>query len=185
MKSAYVLLLICTLSTAAFAQRPQGTKNNSAAGLPLSERLFFGGGGSFGSGYYAGFKYNYFMLSPLVGYRVTMPWAIGAQVMYQNMSFPTQNVKLVQYGLSPFTQYRFGKLFAHAEYQMISIPRIDKSSRTVYDRLPIGLGFTQPIGGKAAINAIALYDVMYTKANPTFSSPWIFRVYFTLGGLSF
>jgi hypothetical protein len=187
MKAVRILLLICAVSVTAYGQRSQGTSPNSAANLPLKERLFFGGGGSFGSGVhpYYGFKYTYISVSPLVGYRITLPWAAGVQVTYQTYRFPTQGVNLDQYGVAPFTQYRFGKLFGYAEYQMISVPSFDKSFRTLYKRLPIGIGFTQPIGQRAAINAVALYDVVYNRATSPFASPWILRVYFTAGGISF
>jgi hypothetical protein len=120
-----------------------------------------------------------------VGYRITLPWSAGVQLTYQTYRFPTQNVSLDQYGAAPFTQYRFGKLFGYAEYQMISVPTFDKSSRRLYKRLPIGLGFTQPIGSRVAINAVALYDVLYNRATSPFGSPWVFRIYVTAGGIGF
>jgi hypothetical protein len=187
MKAVPLLFLLCAVSLTTFAQQPKGTSKNSAAGLPLSERLFFGGGGGFNTGIhpYYGFKYTYISVSPLVGYRVTLPWSVGVQLTYQTYRFPTQNVRLDQYGVAPFTQYRFGKLFAYGEYQVISVPTFDKSSRKLYNRLPIGIGFTQPIGSRAAINAVALYDVIYNKATSPFGSPWVLRVYVTAGGISF
>lgn len=187
MKAVPLLFLLCAVSLSVVAQKPRGTSNNSAADLPLKDRLFFGGGGSFGGGThpYYGFKYTYISVSPLVGYRITLPWSAGVQVTYQTYRFPSQGVKLDQYGVAPFTQYRFGKLFGYAEYQMISVPSYDQSFRQLYKRLPIGIGFTQPIGGRAAINAVALYDVLYNRATSPFGTPWIFRIYFTAGGISF
>ena len=189
MKARLTILFVCAISAAAFAQfnkNNTGTRSNSAANLPLSDRLFFGGGGSFGSGTNPnGFKYNYFAINPLVGYRVTLPWSVGLQVTYQRYSFPTQGYTQNQYGISPFTQYRFGKLFIHGEYQMISVPNTDNTIRKMYSRLPLGLGFTQPIGQRVAINAIVLYDVLYNRATTVFASPFIVRVYFTAGGISF
>lgn len=185
------LLLMLTLSvTTAWSQQRfggGGQSRNSAAGLPLKERLYFGGGGSFGTGThpYYGFKYTYISVSPLVGYRLTLPWSAGVQVTYQTYRFPQQGTTLDQYGLAPFTQYRFGKMFGYAEYQMISVPTFDNSSRMIYKRLPIGIGFTQPVGGRAALNVVALYDVMYNRATSPFATPWIVRVYFTAGGISF
>lgn len=187
MKAVALIFFVFAVSISTFAQQNKGTSKNSAADLPLSERLFFGGGGSFGSGVhpYYGFKYTYISVSPLVGYRITMPWSAGVQVTYQTYKFPTQGVSLDQYGVSPFTQYRFGKLFGHAEYQMISVPTFDNTSRTIYKRLPLGIGFTQPIGKRAAINAVALYDVLYNRATSVFASPWVFRIYISAGGISF
>jgi hypothetical protein len=187
MKTVPLLLLICAVSFSTYAQQNKGTSPNSAAHLPLKERLFFGGGGSFTSGFhpYYGYRYNYFAISPLVGYRITMPWSAGVQLTYQTYRFPGQNISLDQYGAAPFTQYRFGKLFGYGEYQMLSVPTFDNTSRRIVKRLPIGLGFTQPIGTKVAINAVALYDVLYNKAISPFASPWVFRVYITAGGIAF
>lgn len=187
MKAVTLLLIFCAVSISTLAQQRKGTSQNSAAGLPLNERLFFGGGGGFGAGTnpYYGFKYTYISVSPLVGYRITMPWAAGAQVTYQTYRYPDQGVKLDQYGFAPFTQYRFGKLFGYAEYQMLSVQSFDNVSRRWYKRLPIGIGFTQPISGKVAINAVALYDVTYNRATSPFGTPWVFRIYFTAGGISF
>ncbi len=114
-----------------------------------------------------------------------MPFAAGVTALYQRYSFPDVKINLDQYGASPFVQYRFGKLFAYGEYHIISVPNFDRPGRGVYTRLPIGLGFSQPIGGRAAINAVALYDVTYNRATSPFTTPWILRVFITAGGISF
>jgi hypothetical protein len=114
-----------------------------------------------------------------------LPWSVGLLVQYQRYSFPDQGFTQNQYGLSPFTQYRFGKLFVHAEYQMISVPNTSNTERRMYNRLPLGLGFTQPIGPRAAINAVVMYDVLYNRRTTVFASPFIVRVYISAGGISF
>ncbi|HMJ70037.1 MAG TPA: hypothetical protein VK508_14125 [Cyclobacteriaceae bacterium] len=188
MKAVPLLFLICAVSVTTFAQQQrQATSPNSAAHLPPSERFFFGGGGSFSSGIhpYNSYRYNYISVSPLVGYRITMPWSGGIQLTYQTYRFPQLKTSLDQYGLAPFTQYRFGKLFGYGEFQMINVPTFDNTSRLWRNRLPIGIGFTQPIGSRVAINAVALYDVIYNKATSSFASPWVLRVYITAGGIGF
>jgi len=192
MKALLVILSVCVIATTASAQynkrnSNKGPSQNSAAGLPLKERLYFGGGGGFSAGSDTyGNKYTYISISPLVGYRLTLPWSAGVQVMYSTYRYTQLGYNLSQYGISPFTQYRFGKLFAHAEYQAISAPSLNNTElRTMYSRLPLGLGFTQPIGPRAAINAVALYDVLYNKRTSVFPSPFIVRVYITAGGISF
>lgn len=187
MKAVSLLLLACAVSVSTFAQDRKDRSQNSASQMPLSERIFFGGGGSFSTGIhpYYGFKYTYLAVSPLVGYRITQPWSAGVQLTYSTYRFPTQGVSLNQYGFAPFTQYRFGKLFGYAEHQMLSVPTYDNISRKWYSRLPIGIGFTQPVGSRAAINAVALYDVLWDKATSPFASPWVLRLYITAGGVSF
>lgn len=193
MKAPLLILLSCAISIAASAQYNKNKKSsgggqspNSAKGLPLSERIYFGGGGGFNTGVNGfGYRYTYISVSPLVGYRITLPWSAGLQVMYSTYKYPQLNTSLNQYGVAPFTQYRFGKLFGYAEYQIINAPNLNNDARANYSRLPIGLGFTQPIGPRAAINAVALYDVLYNKATSVFPSPFVVRVYITAGGISF
>lgn len=192
MKAIVVSIALC-ISVSAFAQfnnknsRPKGS--NSAAGLPLSERLYFGGGGGFNGGTdsYSGLKYIAISVNPLVGYRITIPWSAGLQVLYQNISYPQLGTRYNQYGFAPFTQYRFGQIFAYGEYQAISAPRVNSDTRSWYSRLPLGLGFTQPIGPRAAINVMAAYDVLWPSQQRTspFLSPFVFRIYVTAGGISF
>jgi hypothetical protein len=187
MKAVTIILLLCAVSVSTFAQKKKAPSKNSAANMPLSERIFFGGGGGFNTGTHAlnGYRYTQLSVSPLVGYRVTMPWAVGLQTTYQMYNFPDQGVRLDQYGFAPFTQYRFGKLFAYGEYLMLNVPTFDNTSRKWYKRLPVGLGFSQPIGTRAALNVVALYDVTYDKRTSPFGTPWVFRVYITAGGVSF
>lgn len=167
------------------AQRKQQGKN-SAAHLPVSERIYFGGGGNFGGGTdpFNGFRYTYITASPLMGYIITMPFSVGAGVNYTYVRFPDVDVTLSQYGVSPFARYQFGKLFAYAEYSMISVPAFDNSTRAWYSRFPVGLGYSLPLGGKATLNAMALYDVKYSRPS-VFASPWVLRVFISAGALTF
>jgi len=180
-----LLVLLLLMVGAAYAQRNQKGKN-SAQGLPLSERLYFGGGGGFGGGTdFNGFRYTSISVSPLMGYRITLPWSVGAMVNYNYVRYPDIDLTLQQYGISPFTRYQFGRLFAYGEYSMISAPSFDNSARRWYNRLPLGLGYSIPVGQRAALNAMALYDVMYDRRNSVFQSPWIIRVFFSAGAISF
>ena len=182
MRSALVCLLV--LSTLAVqAQRSQG--NNSAKGLPLSDRLYFGGGGGFGGGRdFNGFRYTSISVSPLAGYRITLPWSAGVMVNYNYVRYPDIDLTLQQYGISPFTRYQFGKLFAYGEYSMISAPTFDNSARRWFNRLPVGLGYSIPIGQRAALNAMALYDLLYDRRDGVFASPWVIRVFVSAGAIS-
>jgi hypothetical protein len=183
MKSCAALIILMLIGSCAFAQQ---RGKNSLAGVPPSERIYFGGGGAFGGGTDpGGFRYYYVSVSPLVGYMITRPFSMGAGLNYIYYGYPDINITLHQYGISPYAQYRFGKLFAYAEYSMISVPSFDNTTRSMYKRLPVGLGFSQPIGRNASINAMALYDVFYKRtAVGAFPSPWVIRVFVTAGGIS-
>jgi hypothetical protein len=180
-KGLIIASIFFCLAANAWAQQ---RAKNSLEGMPLKERIYFGGGGTFGSGYNGGYRYTYLAVSPLVGYRVTAPFSTGMSFNYVLVNYPDVPSKASQYGVSPFVQYRVGKLFGYAEYSFISVPNFDNSYRSTYQRFPVGLGFTQPIGSKAAINVMALYDLKYVRSNTVFASPWILRVFITAGGIS-
>ncbi|MEI9918649.1 MAG: hypothetical protein WDO14_07585 [Bacteroidota bacterium] len=191
MKALLIIILACLVSVASYAQFNKNNRGSKAPStMTLKDRIFFGGGGSFSAGAYPsnGLRYTYISVSPLVGYRVTPAYSVGIQVLYQTYRFsqaPQLNIN--QYGIAPFMQYRFGQLFAYAEYQMINALNQNGDKRSMYSRLPVGLGFTQPIGTRAAINVVALYDLLYNTRGvyTPFISPWIIRVYITAGGVSF
>jgi hypothetical protein len=177
-----ILIAVTAMCFGAHAQ--QGGKN-SLEGAPWTERVFFGGGGSFNGGVdAAGNRYTYFALNPLVGYRVNKPASVGLAINYALVSYPDIPAKASQYGVSPFAQYRVGKIFGWAEYSFISVPNYDNTYRSTYKRFPVGLGFTQPIGPKAAINVMALYDLRYHYNNTFFTNPFIIRIFITAGGIS-
>ena len=179
----FISVALAWTCTNAFAQ--QQRSKNSLEGMPWNERVYFGGGGSFGgSTDINGYRYTYIAVNPLVGYRITVPFSMGATINYVNINYPDVKVNRSQYGISPYAQYRIGKIFGYAEYSWISVPSFDGVTRQTYTRLPVGLGFTQPIGPKAALNVIALYDLKHARNYMYFSQPFIFRVFITAGGIS-
>lgn len=180
----FLLLFFCLTIFGAAAQQPG---NNSLSGTPWQERVFFGGGGGFGAGRSVfGDRYTSVAVNPLVGYMVTRKFSTGIGIQYQYIGFPDVRLNLHQYGVSPFAMYRFSNLFAYGEYSVISAPFFnDPSSRIIVRRLPIGLGYTLPLGRNSAVNAMALYDVIYDQRERFFTSPWVFRVFFSVGGWSF
>jgi hypothetical protein len=172
---------------AIFSAVAQSGSSNSMSGTPWQERIFFGGGGGFGAGRSAfGDRYTSVAVNPLMGYMVTRKFSTGLGVQYQYIGFPDVNLNLHQYGVSPFAMYRFSNLFAYGEYSVISAPFFnDPTRRATFRRLPIGLGYTMPLGRNSAVNAMALYDVIYDQRERIFTSPWVFRVFFSVGGWSF
>jgi hypothetical protein len=181
MNKVVFYILIFFAGGSASAQR-----NQNGASVPFTDRIYFGGGGSLGGGTSAiGYRYFNVTINPLVGYKITSSWSVGVGVNYTFLNYPDVKVHLNQYGVSPFTRYNFGRLFAYSEYSMISVPSFDNSFRRTYRRFPVGIGYSMPLGGKTAVNVMALYDLLYKQRDGAFASPWIFRVFFTAGRLSF
>ncbi len=147
----------------------------------LKDRLYFGGGFGLNSGT-DGFGYSYFFyaLNPIVGYMVNPKFSVGTGINWQQTSFDRPKVTLTQYGISPFARYNFDQLFAYGEYNLISTPTfINSDHRSIFNRMLLGLGYSQPLGNRGAINAMALYDVLYSQSERAFASPWVFRVFFS------
>ena len=87
----------------------EAQKVNSFDRVPVSERIYFGGGGSLSAGrhpIYGG--YTYIAINPMVGYLVTPKFSFGSFVNFQHYSYTDVNpkVSINQYGISPFLQYR-------------------------------------------------------------------------------
>ena len=149
----------------------------------LKDRIFTGGnfGLSFGSG-------NTFIeVAPLVGYRFTNAFSAGGGISYRYRNVKlsnNQSVSTTDYGGSLFARYNvYDPFFAMAEYEFLNyeIPFFNaESSRESYNSVLIGGGVSQPLGGKATMNFIALYNMSYSDLTPgPYTSPWIIR-----GGIS-
>jgi hypothetical protein len=176
MKHLVVAVFLFACSLPATAQR-QIDENGKAS---FADRLYFGGGLGFSSGSSAIGRYTYIGLYPMVGYMVNNQFSVGSTITYQYYSYPDNNLSLSQYGLSPFLRYNFGQLFAYTEYMILNTPSYDPGAqRRIYNRWLVGLGFRQPIGQRGAINAMGLYDVLYNPSDRVFTSPWVFRVFFS------
>ncbi|MBX7124534.1 MAG: hypothetical protein K1X47_02490 [Cyclobacteriaceae bacterium] len=177
MKKGWVLLWMLLVAGTVMGQRIGMGKGPSQ----LSDRLYFGGGGGFGTGTNAlGLRYTYFSISPIVGYMITSQLSAGSGITYQSYKYPDAGLSLKQYGVSPFVRYNFEKLFAQVEYNLINSGSFsDPDVRKNYNRLLAGLGYSMPFGSKrGAVNAMAMYDLLY-KQPSVFNSPWVFRVFFS------
>jgi hypothetical protein len=158
-------------------------------GGSITERLYFGGGGSFGAGtnYYNN-RYTYYSIFPIIGYRVTPQFSAGTGFNLQHYGYPDlgPSYSYTQYGVSPFLRYNFNQLFFQTEYDAINSATFDnttgypETSRKIYSRLLFGLGFSQPFreNGRGAINAMVMYDVLYRQPS-VFNSPVVARVFVT------
>jgi hypothetical protein len=175
MKKLGIVVLLLSFSYLTIAQRVVDENTPHT----LKDRAYFGGGFGLNSGTDSyGNSYFFYSLSPLFGYMINSKLSAGSGINWQQTSY--DKVTFTQYGVSPFLRYNFDQLFAKAEYNYISTPTLYSTERRAFSRMLLGVGYTQSLGGRGGLNAVALYDVLYNRNDGAFASPWVFRVYFTL-----
>lgn len=146
---------------------------------PKPNPWFVGGmiGGSFSS------SGGSFEVSPLVGYKVTEDFHVGSRITYIYSSYNyigLGRVKSSDYGGSLFGRYRFLKmLFAHAEYEVLSVYWPFDNDRKTINSLFLGGGLYQSMGGRGFATIAVLYNVLETEYSP-YSNPMI-RIGFGVG----
>ena len=178
-------LLILFGSVSAYGQWGDGQLDEKSN---FKDRVFVGGG--FGLSFSS--NYDYFSLSPIIGYRVNQRVATGLSIIYRHTTYKyvTPSISTNDYGVSPFVRYQlFGPLFLHAEYEYLNneyVTYAGESVRKGFSSFIAGAGFFQPIGRNSGFFATALYNFSYR--NPTsstdyypYSSPFILRAGITAG----
>lgn len=183
MKKIIVPIFLVCLTFAAHAQWGEEAMDEKPS---IKDRMFFGGGlgMSFGTGY------DFFSVSPIVGYKITDKLAGGLMFQYRftNYKTYTPSIKTNDYGISPFLRYNvWGPLFLHAEYEYLNYEfptSTTESIRIGFDSFMAGGGFFQPLGRNAGFYAMALYNFAYrsNSVDPqAYNSPWVLRAGITAG----
>lgn len=121
-------------------------------------------------------------VSGQVGYRITDKWNAGVGLTYQYFKWKTPpEQSFNDYGLNFFTQYVVYKpFFVMAQYEILFLDTFE--GRTNEDRMLIGGGISQPMGGKGFVNLYALYNVLYQEGEDLrYDSPWVIGMNFGIG----
>lgn len=171
MRNLLLILLFSAISFASFAQKDV----DFASDPSFMDRVYFGGGLGFSSDNYA----TFISVSPIVGYMITQNLSAGVGIQYQYIRYKFLDVSGNTYGGNIFTRYNINQFFLQTEYSQINIevsPDNDLKNRRTFDRLLFGGGITQPLGRKARLNVVGMYDIIYNVNSP-FASPWVLRVY--------
>ncbi|HCW08972.1 MAG TPA: hypothetical protein DGG95_16575, partial [Cytophagales bacterium] len=110
----------------------QGNKSNNQS---TDNKFYFGGGGGFGAGTDVnGFRYTYYSLLPVVGYRINDQVSVGASFTYQRYNYsntPIGTYSFTQYGFGPFVRYTINPMFFQAEYDVINAPAYNNNGEIV------------------------------------------------------
>ena len=187
MKKAIILWI--SLVSLSLSVQAQWGEEQMADKPSLKDRMFFGGG--FGLSFSS--YYDYFSLSPIIGYKLSPKVAAGVSIIYRytNYKTVTPSMTMNDYGASPFIRYQFyGPLFLHVEYEYLNYQYYNaytgEQARKSYTSFLGGGGFFQPVGRHAGLYISALYNFSYK--NPTspydyypYSSPLVIRAGITAG----
>lgn len=131
---------------------------------PLRDRLYFGGSVvlTFGDATTIG-------VYPMVAYKFSPKLSLGVEVGYEYVKYDAINESGNNYGGSVFANYRFvPKLYAHAEYQMISYELFgtNASDREWVPFLLVGGGFASRLRGDTWTYVEVLFDVLQDDNSP-------------------
>ncbi len=176
----FIVLLVNSLNSSA----QENNKMDQSA--PKNNRWFFGGslGMQFGSGFdiYTGsYSGTVIQLAPQVGYKFTEKLVGGIGITYEYLGYKNAGLSTNIYGGSIFGRYYFTEsLFAHAEYEVLSIEpfytyynsvrqayEIAKEKRTNVESILVGGGYRQPLSDKVSLNIMILWNL-----NDSYLSPY-------------
>ncbi|WKK77616.1 hypothetical protein QYS49_11235 [Marivirga salinae] len=148
------------------------------------DRLYFGGnfGLQFGS-------YTHIEASPIAGYMINDKLSAGVGVIYQYFRIrgnsQVGDYETNIYGGKLFGRYNFSnQLFGYTEYENINrdfrpTPSSDLS-RIWVPAYFIGGGYFQPLGNRAGVTVMALYNLLHYPGRSPYGSPFVLRVGFAI-----
>lgn len=181
-----LILMLILLSTTAQAQ--WGEEEEPEERPTFKERVFTGGGLGLNFSNYA----DFFSISPLLGYKISTKLAAGLSFQYRYTRYKSVSPKFStnDFGVSPFVRYYvYAPFFLHAEYEYLNYQFAYSSGekfRKSYGSLLVGGGLFQPLGRRAGLFIMGLYNFSYQAPSSSYdyspySSPFVFRAGITAG----
>jgi hypothetical protein len=166
------MILGLLLVSGAFAQQSQALQK-----MPQNEPSKFYWGGELGLGFGS---YFFISITPMVGYKVSPQFHIGAKLGYSYANDTRYEVEITShnYGASVFTRYLIYRgLYAHAEFVYWSYKYQTEnleSDRTWVPFLLLGGGYIQPVSPNTSLFLEVLWDVLQDPNSPYNSAePWV------------
>lgn len=187
-KLSFILIILTLASTQSMAQRKmqqldeeEAKKQEQLKAYENKDKGFdpskIAVGGNLGGGISS---YNtYFLLQPMVGYRIkpkTMP-GLGFTYIYQSSKYSNnQTFTSSSYGpILFFRQGLIGNIFAHAEYSPMNYQVY--TSATTSERMWVNQAFVGGGTGGQGAQIYILYNLLQDQ-NPFGGSPWYIRIGF-------
>ncbi|MCS7005214.1 MAG: hypothetical protein NZM38_07800 [Cytophagales bacterium] len=147
----------------------------------LKEKLMIGVGGA------ASFhlNYNYWSITPLIGYRFSQRWLTGLQFSYARLQEALNlQQRFTAWGVTTFINFFLAEnLFLQPEYQysvwMLQDTRTGKS-RYTFGVPFIGIGYAIPMGRRLRIIGLVKYTIsdLSNPRNPYRNTPLQYSIFF-------
>ena len=137
-------------------------KNTVTNNPPTTENRWYYGGNV---GFSFWNDYTYLGIYPMVGYKITPQFSVGAKVGYSYINYKDIDFDTHNYGGSVFTRYRIiPQIYLHGEFVYFSYDRI--LGREWVPFLLLGGGFSQQISPNVWAYAEVLFDVINDNNSP-------------------
>jgi hypothetical protein len=166
------------VKTAVSPASPQQQSNSSVQTEPVvreqekkskidKSKIYYGGYVNLSFG-----RYTRIGVEPLVGYKITPKFSLGAKLSYNYVNDKRYNTdyRSDNFGFSVLSRYRLTqRIYAHAEYQMVNYKFYytdGTSDRQWVPFLFLGGGFSQPITKNSWLTAEVLFDVLQNENSP-------------------
>ncbi|MCU0355978.1 MAG: hypothetical protein MUE95_00210 [Cyclobacteriaceae bacterium] len=182
-------LIVLFLILSAGSLLAQG-EANSLKDVPVADRIVTGGGFGLGFGQYQDFV----SVSPIIGYSLTRKFLVGSGFTYRytKYKYVTPNVSFNDYSINPFARFNiYQGFFVQTEYEYLNYEFLTtptEKSRQSFESFLAGGGLIQPVGNRAALFIMALYNFSYTASTSMYTpyaSPWVIRAGVNVGGFIF
>jgi hypothetical protein len=174
------LILLCSLFVTTLWAQMQNEMDEKSS---FSDRLYFGGNFSLNFGT----QFTFIEASPLVGYRFSNRFSAGPGITYMYFSQTFFNgYKLTSnvYGYRAFARYNVTpQFFAHGEYENLNLDTYinAEQKREWVPGVMVGGGYFQPLGKRAGVMAMVLYNLTYDEMRSPYPNPFVVRVGITGG----
>lgn len=143
--------------------------NDELKSMTFSQRLYYGGmlGAGFGT-------ITSVQVMPVIGYRINHRWSagVGANYQYYRDNRPPSFDTHIYGGNLHTRVFILEMLFAHSEFEMLSLEALDRSSpdfgiqRLTIPAWFIGAGYFARAGKKSGVAITFLYDVIQDVNSP-------------------
>lgn len=164
----YFLLIAVTVTINCYSQDSLNTPKLPRHKSDFWQKVYFGGnlGLQFGN-------YTFINIAPIVGYKVTEKFSVGAGPSYIYLKDRYYNYSTSIYGGNVFARYFiFKDLFAHTEYEVLNGDWKGTGNRFNLTNVWVGGGYRQRVGMAGSFMILALWNINESIYSP-YSNPVI------------